>query len=155
MMPGAHIEWGPLANESKTEDGVSPAKFLNYLSCKWYKLSNSGTYFVNEIELYIVNYLLFAPTRFASAGNGHLKREPAVAFTCSILEIQSSRITLNKLAKLTQCLYCATLPITELGYSKDSSTFLAMIRSERPHILLTIDTMTFVAPSNQIHLHAL
>ena len=35
-------------------------------------------------------------------------------------------------------LYCATLPSTELGYSKESSTFLAMIRSERPHILLTI-----------------
>ena len=63
---------------------------------------NSGAYFVNEIELYVVNYLLFAPTRFASAGNGHLKREPAVAFTCSIVyEIQSSRITPIKVAKLT------------------------------------------------------
>ena len=175
-----------------------------------------------------MNYLLFAPTRFANAGNGHLKREPAVAFTCSIVwdtttstsatgqnwtdkppphpqvqpnmtssssnklwlsrkrvihtytsvcmylicsivlrvwikmmmmmmmnpyntvyEIQSSRITLIKVAKLTWCLYCATIPITELGYSKDYFTFLAMIRSERPHILLTIDMVTFVAPSDQ------
>ena len=39
---------------------------------------------MNEIELYVVNYLLFAPTRFASAGYGHLKIEPAVAFTCSM-----------------------------------------------------------------------
>ena len=30
-----------------------------------------------------------------------------------------------------------------------------MIRSERPHILLTIDMMTFVATSDQIQLHAL
>ena len=50
---------------------------------------------MNEIELYVVNYLVFAPTRFDSAGNGHLKREPAGAFTCSIVyEIQSSRISL-------------------------------------------------------------
>ena len=27
-MPGAQIEWGALANESKTEGGVSPANFL-------------------------------------------------------------------------------------------------------------------------------
>ena len=57
---------------------------------------------MNEIELYVVNYLLFALTRFDIAGNGHLKREPAVALTCSIVyEIQSSRIALIKLAKLT------------------------------------------------------
>ena len=58
---------------------------------------------MNEIELYVVNYLLFAPTRFANSGNGHLKRGPAVAFTCSIVglyDIQSSRITLIKVAKL-------------------------------------------------------
>ena len=53
------------------------------------KLSNSRTYFVNEIiiEIYVVNYLLFATTRFASAGNGHLKREPTVSFTCSIVVV--------------------------------------------------------------------
>ena len=39
--------------------------------------------------------------------------------------------------------------------NKDSSIFLAMIRSERPHILLPVDMMTFVASSDQIHLHAL
>ena len=41
---------------------------------------------MNEIELYVVNYLLFASTRLSSAGNGHLKkRQPAVAFICSIV----------------------------------------------------------------------
>ena len=58
------------------------SEIFNYLSCKWYKLSNSETHFVNEIEQYVaVNYLLCAHTRFASAGNGYLKREPGVAFT--------------------------------------------------------------------------
>ena len=57
---------------------------------------------MNLIELYVVNYLLFAPTRLASARNGHLKRERAVAFKSSIVyyDIQSSRIILIKLAKL-------------------------------------------------------
>ena len=64
----------------------------------------------------------------------------------------SSRITLIKVAKLAWCLYCATLLITELGYSKASSIFLPMIRSELPHILLTTDMITFVAPSDQIQL---
>ena len=57
---------------------------------------------MNEIELNVVNYLLFYPTRFAITGNGHLNIEPAVAFTCSIVyEIQSSRIIPIKVAKLT------------------------------------------------------
>ena len=40
---------------------------------------------MNGIELNVVNYLLFPPTRFAITGNGHLNIEPAVAFTCSIV----------------------------------------------------------------------
>ena len=30
---------------------------------------------MNEIELYVVTFLLFPSTLFASAGNGHFKRE--------------------------------------------------------------------------------
>ena len=37
------------------------------------------------MKLNVVNYLLFAPIRFAGAGNGHFKREQAVAFTCSMV----------------------------------------------------------------------
>ena len=69
-MPGAQIEWRGLVNESKTEGG-SHLRHFKLFVLQIIKFSNSGTYFVNEIELYVVNYLLFAPTRFASVGNVH------------------------------------------------------------------------------------
>ena len=73
--------WGtqredPSQARAKRRQGVTH-DFVNYLFGKWCNLSHSGTYLVNETELFFVTIFCFLvpPNIFASAGNGHLKRE--------------------------------------------------------------------------------
>ena len=57
---GTHIVWGPCKPEQNVKlDGRLTRKIFNYRYCKWCNFSHSGTYFVNEIELYCVTICCF------------------------------------------------------------------------------------------------
>ena len=98
---------GALANERKTEGGVSPAKFLIICLAKCTNWVILELILWMKLSYFLIIMLWTRPISYFSPPDllyGHIQREPAVAFTCSIVglyEKQSSRITLIKVAKLT------------------------------------------------------